>query len=164
VLRSFRFTISIELQNVKIPVNYTKPKCILRFSGRQRFVSPFASPRIISDCPFLQGISGPCNQRLKEQIGEGNPFIPQSLLGGMCQVLVANKKLCHILHVFFDACVIVREKCVFMTGSSSSIFSANDRISLTLFRRITDNRSVTTGFGFYPETRAEFSMRIAAVL
>jgi hypothetical protein len=44
-----------------------------------------------------------------------------------------------------------------MTESSSNSFSANDRISWTLFRTITDNRSVTTGFGFYPETRAEFS-------
>jgi hypothetical protein len=42
-------------------------------------------------------------------IGEGNPLRSQSLLGEPCRVLVANEKLCHILHVFVDTCVIVRK-------------------------------------------------------
>jgi hypothetical protein len=56
-----------------------------------------------------------------------------------------------------NRCAVVREKCGLMIASSSAVFSGKNSRSLILLRRITNNLSVTTEFGFHPETHFQFS-------
>jgi hypothetical protein len=81
------------------------------------------------------------------------PNASQSFPDERFQIFIAIRWILSYFAIYMvHICVDVWEKCVLMSRSSLAIFSGKNWVSVILFGRITDNLSVTTEFGFRPET------------